>query len=81
MKSFGDLYDEADAKIDPKFISNYNIFTDARISGDVKSELPVLLSYLKYERETKNRQIIVARLFSLCWTMYKKVVAKELGIC
>ena len=80
MKSFIEAYMEM--KIDKKHekfdaISNFSKFQMAKNKGQIGESWEEIVEFLKYEVETRNRPLIVKRLFDLAMGRYKRAAAEE----
>lgn len=80
MKSFIEAYMEM--KIDKKHakfdaISNFSKFQMAKDKGQIGESWEEIVEFLKYEVETRNRPLIVKRLFDLAMGRYKRAAAEE----
>lgn len=80
MKSFIETYSalEIDKKHE-KFdaISNFSKFQMAKDKGQIGESWEEIVEFLKYEVETRNRPLIVKRLFDLAMGRYKRAAAEE----
>lgn len=80
MKSFIETYktleiDKKHAKFDA--ISNFSKFQMAKDKGQIGESWEEIVEFLKYEVETRNRPLIVKRLFDLAMGRYKRAAAEE----
>ena len=80
MKSFIEAYMEIGIdKKHEKFnaISNFSKFQMAKDKGQIGESWEEIVEFLKYEVETRNRALIVKRLFDLAMGRYKRAAAEE----
>lgn len=80
MKGFIEAYMEM--KIDKKHekfdaISNFSKFQMAKDKGQIGESWEEIVEFLKYEVETRNRPLIMKRLFDLAMGRYKRAAAEE----
>lgn len=80
MKSFIETYkileiDKKHEKFDA--ISNFSKFQMAKDKGIIGESWEEIVEFLKYEVETRNRSLIVKRLFDLAMGRYKRAAAEE----
>lgn len=80
MKSFIEAYMEM--KINKKHekfdaISNFSKFQMVKDKGQIGESWEEIVEFLKYEVETRNRPLIVKRLFDLAMGRYKRAAAEE----
>ena len=80
MQSFIDAYKEMEIdKKHEKFnaISNFSKFQMAKDKGQIGESWEEIVEFLKYEVQTRNRPLIVKRLFDLAMGRYKRSTAEE----
>lgn len=80
MKSFIETYktleiDKKHEKFDA--ISNFSKFQMAKDKGLIDDSWEEIVEFLKYEVQTRNRPLIVKRLFDLAMGRHKRAVAEE----
>lgn len=80
MKGFIETYEKIEIdKKHEKFdaISNFSKFQLAKDKGIIGESWEEIIEFLKYEVETRNRALIVKRLFDLAMGRYKRAAAEE----
>lgn len=80
MKSLIETYKEIEINLKhEKFdaISNFSKFQLAKDKGQIGESWEEIVEFLKYEVQTRNRPLIVKRLFDLAMGRYKREAAEE----
>lgn len=80
MKSLIETYKEIEINLKhEKFgaISNFSKFQLAKDKGQIGESWEEIVEFLKYEVQTRNRPLIVKRLFDLATGRYKRAAAEE----